>query len=150
MLQHFPCVLFHVVELRNLLHLLLPLRFCNATCCSITLLQLQHDAHCHHAADKAWVSFCADDEDEYIGSLNLCSIDDEETCDVAAVDRFHGLRVAHPVEAHGLGQGVTVGRDTSCDLVLDDPTVRGCHALPVPQCSVCLMSLLCICTPKQR
>ena len=67
----------------------------------------------------------ADDEDEYIGSLDLCSIDEDydENCDVTAVDRFHGLRVAHPIEAHTLGQGITVGRDASCGLVLDEPSV---------------------------
>ena len=69
---------------------------------------------------------CADDEDEYMGSLNLCSIDDE-TCDVTASDRFHGLRVAHPIEAHKMGQGVTVGRDSSCDIVIEDPTVGIVH-----------------------
>lgn len=67
----------------------------------------------------------ADDEDEYIGSLDLCSIDEDydENCDVTAVDRFHGLRVAHPIEAHTLGQGITVGRDASCGIVLDEPSV---------------------------
>ena len=61
-----------------------------------------------------------------MGSLNLCSIDDE-TCDVTASDRFHGLRVAHPIEAHKMGQGVTVGRDSSCDIVIEDPTVGIVH-----------------------
>lgn len=70
---------------------------------------------------------CADDEDEYIGSLSLCSIDDDhgKNCDVTAVDKFHGLRVAHPIEAHRMGQGITVGRDASCGLVVDDPSVSG-------------------------
>lgn len=70
---------------------------------------------------------CPDDEDEYIGSLSLCSIDEDhdENCDVTAIDRFHGLRVAHPVEAHRMGQGITVGRDASCGLVVDDPSVGG-------------------------
>ncbi|KAL3147156.1 Synaptonemal complex protein zep1 [Trebouxia sp. C0010 RCD-2024] len=72
----------------------------------------------------------ADDEDEYIGSLDLCSIDEDydENCDVTAVDRFHGLRVAHPIEAHTLGQGITVGRDASCGIVLDEPSVSQQHA----------------------
>ena len=43
-----------------------------------------------------------------------------------AVDRFHGLRVAHPLEAHKMGQGITVGRDASCSLVVDQPSVRSC------------------------
>ena len=69
----------------------------------------------------------ADDEDEYIGSLSLCSIDGDhdQNCDVTAVDRFHGLRVAHPIEAHSMGQGVTVGQDASCGLVVNDPSVGG-------------------------
>lgn len=70
----------------------------------------------------------ADDQDEFSGSLNLCSIDEDydENCDVTSIDRFHGLRVAYPTAALRLGQGMTVGRDASCGLVLDEPTVGGC------------------------
>ena len=70
----------------------------------------------------------ADDQDEFTGSLNLCSIDEDydENCDVTSIDRFHGLRVAYPTDALRLGQGMTVGRDASCGLVLDEPTVGGC------------------------
>ena len=84
---------------------------------------------------------CADDEDEYIGSLSLCSIDEDhdENCDVTAIDRFHGLRVAHPIEARGMGQGLTVGRDASCGLVVDDPSVCGRQqhiAMPISACTI--------------
>ena len=70
---------------------------------------------------------CPDDEDEFAGSLSLCSIDQDhdENCDVTAVDKFHGLRVAHPIEAQKIGQGITVGRASSCGLVVDDPSVGG-------------------------
>jgi len=63
-----------------------------------------------------------DDQDEFVGALSLGAAQDEDS-DVRAVDRFHGLRVAHPLEAHKMGQGVTVGRDASCSLVLDQPSV---------------------------
>ncbi len=63
----------------------------------------------------------ADDQDEFIGALSLGTA--QEDSDVRAVDRFHGLRVAHPLEAHKMGQGITVGRDASCSLVVDQPSV---------------------------
>ena len=64
----------------------------------------------------------ADDQDEFIGALSLGKAQEEDS-DVRAVDRFHGLRVAHPLEAHKMGQGITVGRDASCSLVVDQPSV---------------------------
>ena len=70
----------------------------------------------------------ADDEDEFIGALSLGQAQDDDS-DVRAVDRFHGLRVAHPLEAHKMGQGVTVGRDALCSLVVDQPSVS---------CAVCV------------
>ena len=70
----------------------------------------------------------ADDEDEFIGALSLGQAQDDDS-DVRAVDRFHGLRVAHPLEAHKMGQGVSVGRDASCSLVVDQPSVS---------CAVCV------------
>jgi hypothetical protein len=74
----------------------------------------------------------ADDQDEFIGALSLGTAQEEDS-DVRAVDRFHGLRVAHPLEAHKMGQGITVGRDASCSLVVDQPSVScsWCIILPV-------------------
>ena len=63
-----------------------------------------------------------DDQVEFAGALSLCDID-ESDCDVRAVDRFHGLRVAHPLEALKLRQGMTVGQDASSGLVIDQPSV---------------------------
>lgn len=69
----------------------------------------------------------ADDQVEFAGALSLCDID-ESDCDVRAVDRFHGLRVAHPLEALKLRQGMTVGQDASSGLVIDQPSVSPRHA----------------------
>ena len=93
---------------------------------------------------------CADEEDEFMGSLSLCSIDQDhdENCDVTAIDKFHGLRVAHPLEARAMRQGITVGRDASCGLVLGDPTVGGrqqhiVRSFPGPR--IALSMGLCFC-----
>ena len=79
-----------------------------------------------------YLSQTVDDQDEFIGALSLGTAQ-EEDLDVRAVDRFHGLRVAHPLEAHKMGQGITVGRDASCSLVVDQPSVSCslCTILPV-------------------
>lgn len=103
----------------------------NQSSYAITVLQLVHTLQTHKQSALLPTDLClqlADEEDDYIGSLDLCSIDEDydQNCDVTAVDRFHGLRVAHPVEALTLGQGMTVGRDASCGLVLDEPSV-GCQ-----------------------
>ena len=55
-------------------------------------------------------------------ALQSCDID-EPDCDVTAADRFHGLRVAHPLEALKMNQGMTIGSDTSSDVVIDHPSV---------------------------
>ena len=64
----------------------------------------------------------ADEEDEFMDALMSCDID-EPDCDVTAADRFHGLRVAHPLEALKMGQGMTIGSDKSSDVVIDEPCV---------------------------
>lgn len=79
-----------------------------------------------------YILHTADDQDEFIGALSLGTAQEEDS-DVRAVDRFHGLRVAHPLEAHKMGQGITIGRDASCSLVVDQPSVSCslCTILPV-------------------
>ena len=86
----------------------------------------------------------ADDEDEFIGALSLGAAQEEDS-DVRAVDRFHGLRVAHPLEAHKMGQGITVGRDASCSLVVDQPSVSCSLSfiLPVMVGKVAIVRLCC-------
>ena len=55
-------------------------------------------------------------------ALQSCEFD-EPDCDVTAADRFHGLRVAHPLESLKMNQGMTIGSDTSSDVVIEDPSV---------------------------
>ncbi len=90
-------------------------RACATAAWVLKLLLIQHHGGSH-------ISQSADDQDEFIGALSLGTAQDEDS-DVRAVDRFHGLRVAHPLEAHKMGQGITVGRDASCCLVVDQPSV---------------------------
>lgn len=68
----------------------------------------------------------ADEEDEYVGDgfMSVCqSLDEGEACDVTALDRFHGLRVAHPPAALKIREGVTIGSDTSSDITLKHAAV---------------------------
>ena len=74
----------------------------------------------------------ADDQDEFVGALSLGTAQEEDS-DVRAVDRFHGLRVAHPLEAHKMDQGITVGRDACCSLVVDQPSVS-CSLCTIQSC----------------
>ena len=83
-----------------------------------------------------FVACVADEEDEYMGDsfMSVCSsLDEGESCDVTAVDRFHGLRVAHPLEATKINGGITIGRDPSSGLVIDHPDVSSPRKLCSPR-----------------
>lgn len=68
----------------------------------------------------------ADEQDEYMGDnfMSVCqSLDEGEACDVTALDRFHGLRVAHPPAALKIQEGLTIGSDASCGITLKHAAV---------------------------
>lgn len=73
--------------------------------------------------------------------MDVCqSLDEGEACDVSALDRFHGLRVAHPPAALKIREGVTVGSNGSSDITIKHAAVSltiplelsimhaGCHS----------------------
>lgn len=86
-----------------------------------------------HSSLLSLQSACdTDEEDSFMGDnfMDVCgSLDEGEACDVTAVDRFHGLRVAHPPASLKIRDGITIGSDPSSGVVLKHAAVSLLKAL---------------------